>query len=347
MILIPLYCQEVRGESVIVTGLLVGPQGIGMLMVSPWTARVTQRFGGGRVAMVGVGLLCLTTLPLAFVGTNTSIVGISLLLVIRGVGIGLSFLPATTVAFAALRTDQLSDATPQMNVLQRVGGAIGTAVLAVVLQRESVGARAPAELASAFGTAYWWALGISAFALIPVIVLLRAGKAVADPVGDGSRGAGGGRSLSRSAPELTASREEAVTELRGAFRQAFRRLRTLRGRDTHRGDEIGHAQFELLVELCTQGPLNAGELAEAVGASAATVSGMLDNLCAAELVERSRSESDRRLVVVRLTRRGRRKVEARKALWRRRWDDALEGVDANELRIAARVLDRIGDIFVE
>ncbi len=146
---------------------------------------------------------------------------------------------------------------------------------------------------------------------------------------------------------VSPEREAAVTELGRAFRRAFRSLRSLRGRDTHRGDEIGHAQFELLMELCVRGPLHAGELAEVVGASAATVSGMLDNLCAAELVERSRSESDRRLVVVKLTRRGKRKVEARKALWRRRWEEALEGVDEDELRIASRVLDRIGGIFAE
>ena len=55
----------------------------------------------------------------------------------RGVGIGFSFMPAMTAAFASLAPEQLSDATPQLNVLQRIGGAIGTAVLAVVLQRAS------------------------------------------------------------------------------------------------------------------------------------------------------------------------------------------------------------------
>jgi EmrB/QacA subfamily drug resistance transporter len=176
MILVPLYYQQVRGESVIVTGLLVAPQGLGMLLVAPWIARMTERFGGGRVAFVGVSVLTLSSLPLAFIGADTSIAFISLVLFVRGVGIGLSFIPTTTVAFASLRTDQLSDATPQMNVLQRVGGAIGTAVLAVVLQRASVGAHGPEELASAFGTAYWWALGICAASLIPVVVLLRAEK---------------------------------------------------------------------------------------------------------------------------------------------------------------------------
>ena len=174
MILVPLYYQQVRHESVVVTGLLVGPQGLGMLLVAPRIAKMTDRFGGGRVAVVGISILTLSSLPLAFIGANTSIVFISVLLLIRGVGIGLSFIPTTTVAFASLRTDQLSDATPQMNVLQRVGGAIGTAVLAVVLQRASAGAHGSAELAAAFGTAFWWAVGICAASLIPVLFLLRA-----------------------------------------------------------------------------------------------------------------------------------------------------------------------------
>jgi DNA-binding MarR family transcriptional regulator len=148
-------------------------------------------------------------------------------------------------------------------------------------------------------------------------------------------------------PEVGPERAAAITELGIAFRSAFRSLRSLRGRDTHRGDEIGHAQYELLAELCVRGPLQAGELAEAVEASAATVSGMLDGLSEAELVERTRSESDRRIVVVKLTRRGRRKVEARKAVWQRRWQEALEGLDDEELLVAARVLERIHGIFCE
>jgi EmrB/QacA subfamily drug resistance transporter len=173
MILVPLYYQQVRGESVVVTGLLVGPQGLGMLLVGPFNGRLTERFGAGRVAVVGVVILCLSTVPFGFIGADSSILGISVVLALRGVGIGLSFMPTMTAAFAALRTDQLSDATPQMNVLQRLGGAIGTAVLAVVLQRSSAGAQTPAELADAFATAYWWSLAIAVLSLAPCLFLLR------------------------------------------------------------------------------------------------------------------------------------------------------------------------------
>jgi EmrB/QacA subfamily drug resistance transporter len=174
MILVPLYYQEVRHESLIATGLLVGPQGLGMLVAMPIAGRLTDRFGGGRVALCGVSILCLSTIPLAFIGANASIVAISTVLLVRGVGIGFSFMPAMTTAFASLRPDQLSDATPQLNVLQRIGGAIGTAVLAVVLQRASGVAPSITHLAHAFNISYWWSFGTAAIALIPCVVLLRA-----------------------------------------------------------------------------------------------------------------------------------------------------------------------------
>ncbi len=174
MILVPLYYQEVRGQSVVNTGLLTGPQGIGALIAMPLASRLTQRFSGGRVALVGILILCASTVPFTFVGADTSIVAISLVLVVRGLSIGMCFMPAMTAAFGAMRPEQISDATPQINALQRSGGAIGTAILAVVLQRAGAHAHSPAELASAFDTAYWWALGIAALSLIPCTMLLRA-----------------------------------------------------------------------------------------------------------------------------------------------------------------------------
>jgi EmrB/QacA subfamily drug resistance transporter len=196
MILVPLYYQEVRGLSVIDTGLLNGPQGIGALIAMPIAGRLTDRFGGGRVAIVGVSMLSLSTLPLAFVGTDTSYVAISLVLVVRGVSIGMCFMPAMTAAFTSLRPEQLSDATPQINVLMRLGGAIGTAVLAVVLQRAGAGPGAqhtPAGLAEAFQIAYWFALGIGLLSLIPCMLLRRAERPAAGvPAGTATADAGAG-----------------------------------------------------------------------------------------------------------------------------------------------------------
>jgi hypothetical protein len=80
-------------------------------------------------------------------------------------------------AFASLERSELANATPQLNVLQRVGGSIGTAVLAVVLQRALSGVHSVSGAAHAYGTAFWASAILAALAIVPAIVLLRAERA--------------------------------------------------------------------------------------------------------------------------------------------------------------------------
>jgi hypothetical protein len=47
----------------------------------------------------------------------------------------------------------------------------------------------------------------------------------------------------------------------------------------------------------------------------------------------------------RLTAAGRRKIEAKRALWRRRWEQELAGVSSADLRVAADVLARLSAVF--
>jgi EmrB/QacA subfamily drug resistance transporter len=174
MVLMPLYWQQIRGESVVDTGLLTAPMGLGMAFVLPLVGKLTDRFGGGPLALIGVLVTTLATVPFGLIGAHTSIVWLSIAMFVRGMGVGFAFMPAMTAAFAALEPRELADATPQLNVLQRVGGSIGTAVLAVVLQRALQGTHTLSAAAGAYGTAFWWSLGLTAAAIIPCLVLLRA-----------------------------------------------------------------------------------------------------------------------------------------------------------------------------
>jgi EmrB/QacA subfamily drug resistance transporter len=174
MILLPLYWQEIRLESVVTTGLLTAPQGLGAAMAMPIAGKLTDRYGGGPLALFGVTLCTVATIPFALIGAHTSIVWLSVWMFIRGIGIGFGFMPAMAAAFASLKRSELASATPQLNVLQRVGGSIGTAVLAVVLQRALIGAHGLSAKADAYGTAFWASAALSALAIIPCLILLRA-----------------------------------------------------------------------------------------------------------------------------------------------------------------------------
>jgi EmrB/QacA subfamily drug resistance transporter len=188
MILLPLYWQNVRAESVLDAGLLLAPQGLGMALIMPAAGRLTDRFGGGPLAAIGVTITTVATIPFGLIGAHTSIAWLSVVLLVRGMGIGLSFMPVMTAAFAALHRSELADASPQLNVVQRVGGSLGVAILAVVLQRSLAGAHSLAASASAFGTAFWFSAAMTALGIVPAIVLLRAERAArrAHPEAEGA-----------------------------------------------------------------------------------------------------------------------------------------------------------------
>lgn len=169
MILMPLYFQTVRGEDVILAGLLLAPTGLGALLAAPFT----DRYGAGITAFTGAVILAVSTIPFVFLTATTSYILLCLVMVIRGVGFGLSIIPVMTAAYRALPANKIPDATPQLNILQRVGGAIGTAVLTVLLNDQLRHHSMPAGQASAFGTTFLWVLAITIAATIPTILLAR------------------------------------------------------------------------------------------------------------------------------------------------------------------------------
>jgi MFS family permease len=175
MIILPLYYQVARGESALTAGLLMAPQGVGAALAMPIAGRLTDKVGGGRVALAGLGVTLLTTIPFVALTATTSYFDIGAAMIGRGFGIGLTMMPAMTAAYARLRPQDIAHATPQLNVLQRVGGSIGTALLTVVLQHGLTnGAHTPAGAADAFGHTYLWVLALTAVAAIPALVLARA-----------------------------------------------------------------------------------------------------------------------------------------------------------------------------
>jgi MFS family permease len=196
MIVLPLYYQIDRGESALTAGLLMAPQGVGAALAMPFAGRLTDRVGGGRVALVGLVLVAISTVPFASIGATTAYGLLAPMLVVRGIGIGAAMMPAMAAAYATLTHAEVPRATSALNVLQRVGGSIGTALLAVVLQHqireqlagaggapagggagvlqrvpEDVRARIADPLATAFGNTFWWAVGMAAVALVPAAVL--------------------------------------------------------------------------------------------------------------------------------------------------------------------------------
>jgi hypothetical protein len=117
-------------------------------------------------------------------------------LVVRGLGLGGAMMPLMAAAYALLAPAAVPRATSALNALQRVGGSIGVALLAVILQDQmraaapGSGAIAPSQpltagareqvagpLTTAFGQTFAWAAGLTLVAIVPAALLARAERA--------------------------------------------------------------------------------------------------------------------------------------------------------------------------
>jgi EmrB/QacA subfamily drug resistance transporter len=173
MILMPLYFQTVRGEDALSTGLLLIPQGIGGGIGMFLSGRATERLGAGRTSLIGGVILALATIPFVLVTATTPFAVIGSAMLVRGVGVGLAIMPAMTAAFSVLTREQVNDASPQLTVLQRVGGSLGTAIIAVVLEGHIQHAHTQAAVASGFSQTYLWVMGVTLLGLAPTFLLMR------------------------------------------------------------------------------------------------------------------------------------------------------------------------------
>jgi hypothetical protein len=107
-----------------------------------------------------------------------------------GAGLGATITPSMAAAFQGLAHSEMPGATSAINVVQRVAGSLGTALLAVVLQRALAGELpglhggigqaaalaagrpdAAPRIAHAFGTTFWVAFALTAAALVPALLL--------------------------------------------------------------------------------------------------------------------------------------------------------------------------------
>jgi len=201
MFMIPLYYQVVRGESALHAGLLLAPQGLGAAIMMPIAGKYADSHGAGKIVLLGLTLIAAGLFGFTHVATDTSLLFLAACQFVLGLGMGSSMMPAMAAAYGVMNHAQVARATTALNIIQRAGGAIGIALLSVVLSHQltsvlSAGggegglsaaqalppaarARALPGIAEAFGNTFWWALGLAVLAALPALYLPRRPTAAA------------------------------------------------------------------------------------------------------------------------------------------------------------------------
>ena len=169
-----------RGETTLTAGLLLAPQGIGAMIAMPIAGVIADKFGPGKIVLVGMVLITAGMAVFTQVGTSTSYTLLIGALFVMGLGLGSTMMPIMTAALQTLTNETVARGSTLMNIVQQAAGSIGTALMSVVLtaqQKPAMTASSQLEAfdisARAFGTTFMVALVLIVITFVPAFFLPR------------------------------------------------------------------------------------------------------------------------------------------------------------------------------
>jgi EmrB/QacA subfamily drug resistance transporter len=151
---LPLYQQTVQGASATVSGLLLTPMMVGVMVTSIIAGQITSKTGRYKMlpvvgsAGMGVGMWLLTML-----GPSTSRVTSGLFFVVLGLGMGLLMQTTSLMAQNSVELRDIGVASSSRLFFQQIGGSIGVSVFGAIFARRLTDSISSSEPGTSFRTA--------------------------------------------------------------------------------------------------------------------------------------------------------------------------------------------------
>ncbi|WP_230206770.1 DHA2 family efflux MFS transporter permease subunit [Novosphingobium sp. Gsoil 351] len=136
MALLPPMLQRLFGYSVIDTGWVLMPRGVGTLISMQISGLLVRRGVDARVLVVtGFVLATLSFWQMSAFSLGTDQYHIVLSGLIQGLGMGLVFIPLNTVAFATLEPYLRTEGSSLLNLFRSLGASVGISITTALLAR--------------------------------------------------------------------------------------------------------------------------------------------------------------------------------------------------------------------
>ena len=147
-VLNPIYLQTIRGFGASVSGFIMLPASIAMLIMSPVSGRLFDKFGPRRLAIPGLFLASVFTIPMVLMDENTSLYYLAAVYTIRTMGLSLVNMPLNTWGLNSLSNQVMAHGTAIGNTFRQVAGSLGCAILITVMSIVVANCADPATIAS-------------------------------------------------------------------------------------------------------------------------------------------------------------------------------------------------------
>jgi DHA2 family multidrug resistance protein len=141
--LIPLYTQSTLGWTAQQSGMLMIPSALTTAFMMPIIGKLLQR-GVKQQYLVALGLLIFFIYSFSgfrIISSDTGADAFFWPLIIRGIGLGLLFIPITTLALSTLKGQQIGQGAAFTGMMRQLGGSFGVATITTFIARQNMSHR--------------------------------------------------------------------------------------------------------------------------------------------------------------------------------------------------------------
>ena len=138
--IIPLYTQSTLGWTAQQAGMLLIPSGIATAFMMPLIGQLLQR-GVKQQYLVSGGLITFFLYSLwsyKILTPDTGADNFWWLLIMRGAGLGLLFIPITTLALSSLHGKEIGQGAAFTGMMRQLGGSFGIAIITTFLSTQNM-----------------------------------------------------------------------------------------------------------------------------------------------------------------------------------------------------------------
>ena len=156
---LPLYLQGLRGLDPLHSGLATFPQAIGILISSQIAGRIYPRVGPRRLIIGGMLGAAASMSLMLFVGLETEIWWIRIIILLRGFAMGFCFVSSQAASYAEIKPADNGRASALFSTQRQIAVSIGVALMATVLSSFTTLSAAPSDPERAL-TGYHWTFAV-------------------------------------------------------------------------------------------------------------------------------------------------------------------------------------------
>jgi DHA2 family multidrug resistance protein len=137
IVLLPIYLQMMMGYNSLYAGLVLGPGGIATMFAMPIVGKLIGRVNPKRFLIVGISICALSTYMMSRFNLTTDFWTFVWPRVFLGFGMGMTFIPLTTLTLSHIPKERMTEAASIYNLLRNLGGSVGIAFTTTILARRA------------------------------------------------------------------------------------------------------------------------------------------------------------------------------------------------------------------